>query len=111
MLKQKQLKEYTGSQLQQQIMDLAKLRGWRVAHFRPALTTKGWRTPVSGDGRGFPDLVLLRPPRIVVFECKSQYETVSTEQTEWIDDFMHCNGVMAGVVRPKDWHRIEIILQ
>jgi hypothetical protein len=40
-----------------QVLDLAKLRGWRTAHFRPAQTSRGWRTAVQGDGAGFPDLV------------------------------------------------------
>ena len=45
----------------QQVMDFAKIQGWRRAHFRPAKTAKGWRTPVSGDAKGFPDLLLIRP--------------------------------------------------
>jgi hypothetical protein len=45
--------------------------GWRAAHFRPARTAKGWRTPVAADGAGFPDLVLVRRTRIVAAELKS----------------------------------------
>jgi len=26
------------------VVDFARLLGWRVAHFRPARTAKGWRT-------------------------------------------------------------------
>jgi hypothetical protein len=37
------------------VIELARLGGWRVAHFRPARTASGWRTPVQGDGAGFPD--------------------------------------------------------
>jgi hypothetical protein len=47
----------------EQIIDLAHLFGWRVAHFRAARTFSGWRTPVQGDGKGFPDLVLCRRRR------------------------------------------------
>ena len=43
-------------ELQDAVIQLARLLGWRVAHFRPAMTTRGWRTPVSADGAGFPDL-------------------------------------------------------
>jgi hypothetical protein len=30
------------------VIELAKLRGWRTAHFRPARTAHGWRTAVLG---------------------------------------------------------------
>ncbi len=36
-----------------------RLYHWRIAHFRPAKTEKGWRTPMTGDV-GFPDLVIAR---------------------------------------------------
>lgn len=41
-------------QWQAQVIELARILGWRVAHFRPALTKHGWRTPVQADGAGFP---------------------------------------------------------
>lgn len=46
---------------QRTILDAAQLLGWRTAHFRPARTNHGWRTPVEGDGKGFPDLFLVHP--------------------------------------------------
>ena len=47
---------------QRQVIDLLHLFGYRVAHFMPAMNAKGqWRTPVSADGKGFPDLVAVRP--------------------------------------------------
>lgn len=53
-----------------QILDLASWHHWRTAHFRPAMTAQGWRTPVQGDGAGFPDCVLLRGNRAMVAELK-----------------------------------------
>lgn len=53
-----------------QILDAARIFKWRSAHFRPALTSKGWRTPVQGDGAGFPDLILVRGSRLIVAELK-----------------------------------------
>jgi hypothetical protein len=38
------------------IIDLDCLLGYRVAHFRPAKTDHGWRTAVSANGAGWPDL-------------------------------------------------------
>ena len=56
---------------QRQVVDLARLRGWRVAHFRPARTERGWRTPVEADGAGFPDLLLVRGAQLLAVELKT----------------------------------------
>lgn len=91
------------------IIDLARLHGWRSAHFRPAMTAKGWRTPVQGDGVGFPDLVLVRGTRLIFAELKSAKGTVKPEQTEWL---LRLGGAGAEcyIWRPKDWKNIEAIL-
>ena len=34
------------TEFKDQIIQFAKLHKWRVAHFRPAQTAKGWRTAV-----------------------------------------------------------------
>jgi len=75
---------------QQQIIDLAHIYHWRVAHFRPAKTEHGWRTAVSGDGAGFPDCVLVRPPRLIFAELKAEKGVVSDKQQEWLDTLRGC---------------------
>lgn len=69
---------------QQQVIDLAHIYGWRVAHFRAAMTARGWRTPVEADGAGFPDLVLVRPPEVIFAELKAARGTLTPAQREWI---------------------------
>ncbi len=69
------------------VIDLARVLGWRTAHFRPAKTDKGWRTPVQGDGAGFPDLILLRGNRMVVAELKAERGRLSPAQVEWLDAY------------------------
>lgn len=65
------------------IVQAAKLHGWMVAHFRPALTAKGWRTPMQGDP-GFPDLVLSKADRPTLFlELKSEKGTHTQSQRAW----------------------------
>jgi hypothetical protein len=63
----------TEADLQATILDAARLLGWRACHFRPARTTRGWRTPVEGDP-GFPDLTLAKagvvPPRRSTAACR-----------------------------------------
>ena len=61
----------TEAQFQSAIVELARLLGYRVAHFRAAKTAHGWRTPVAADGAGWPDLTLAKPGRLLFVECKS----------------------------------------
>lgn len=68
----------------EQVIQLARFYGWRAAHFRAAQTTRGWRTPVQGDGKGFPDLVLVRPPELIFAELKTPRGRLSREQAGWV---------------------------
>ena len=91
---------------QQQIIDIAHLYGWHVAHFRPAMTTHGWRTPVSADGKGFPDLCMVKGNKLIFWEVKSEHGFLSGEQMKWIQLLNHVDGVVVGEVRHKDWDYI-----
>jgi hypothetical protein len=76
----------TEAQLQSAIVECAQLLGWRCAHFRPAQTAKGWRTAVSADGAGYPDLTLVRNGFLIFAELKSAKGRVSAEQQRWLDE-------------------------
>lgn len=98
-------------QFQLQVLQLAKLYGWRVAHFRPAQTRSGrWITPVQAQGKGFPDLLMLRGARQVVAELKVGKNKPSAEQTAWLDAFTLAK-VEAHVWFPEDWRVIEETLK
>ena len=116
----------TEEQFQQQIIDLAHLCGWTVAHFRAAMTAKGWRTPVQADGAGFPDLVMVKTGwdeiegidgtadglvgRLIFAEIKSAKGKVSESQQAWLSA-LRCVDVEVYVWKPSDWERIVQILQ
>lgn len=68
----------------EQVIHLAHIYHWRVAHFRPAMTKWGWRTAVSADGAGFPDCVFVRD-RIVFAELKSKEGQLTAEQHQWLE--------------------------
>lgn len=97
------------------VLDLAKILGWRTAHFRPARTNHGgWRTAVAGDGAGFPDLVLVRGSRCLFVELKSEKGKLSAEQETWINFLTAANQRgRVFIWRPSDWldGSIERILQ
>jgi len=100
----------TEAQLQAAVIELAQLCGWLVAHFRPARTQHGWRTPVSADGAGFPDLVMVRGDRLVVAELKAKRGRVSPDQQAWLAAFSQVPGIEVHLWRPSDWDAIESTL-
>ena len=81
---------------QKNVIELAKILGWTVAHFRPARTKNGgWVTPVAADGKGFPDLFLAHPERgILAVELKSDSGRVTKEQRFWLDTIARAMAAM-----------------
>jgi hypothetical protein len=94
-----------------QVLQAARLLGWQSAHFRPARTARGWRTPVQGDGKGFPDLILLRGPRLVVAELKVDGGRLRPEQESWLAAFRQLPGAEVHVWRPRDWDQLTEVLR
>lgn len=92
-------------QFQKQVIAFAQLRKWMVAHFRPARVMvngkETWRTPVAGDGEGFPDLVLARRGKVLFRELKAEAGKASQEQLAWLQE---CGGK---IWRPSMWAMIE----
>jgi VRR-NUC domain-containing protein len=90
-------------ELQRAVVEAARLFGWLVAHFRPARTARGWRTPVAADGAGFPDLVLVKPGRLVFAELKAATGRLSDEQARWLAALGLSERCEVYVWRPADW--------
>jgi VRR-NUC domain len=100
-----------------QVVQVAELYGWRWAHFRPARTSKGWRTPASGPlGAGWPDLVLTRERdgRMALVELKVDDGRVSNDQSavlEYLGGVARRHGwLYVGVWRPRDFDAIVAAL-
>ena len=102
----------TEREFQRQVVDLAKLCGFRVAHFRPGRTRDGgWRTPVEADGAGFPDLTLCHPGRRLLLFVEVKVRTkLSAAQAGWLAD-LRAAGVRAEVWVPEMWSETERTLR
>lgn len=99
------------AQFQRQVIQLAQLCGWRVAHFRPAKNARGeWRTPVAADGAGFPDLVLVRGLKFLFRELKTERGQLTPQQVMWGEE-LRLAGADWAVWRPSDWPVIEQALK
>lgn len=90
-----------GRPLQKGIIDLARRLGWRVAHFPPVPTERGWRTPVAADGKGWLDLCLVRE-RVIYAEVKGDTDRLRREQQSWVDA-LRLAGQEVYVWTPDDW--------
>jgi len=101
----------TEAQFMQQIIDLSRLYGWRVAHFRPAMTRSGrWATPVQADGAGFPDLCMVKRARLIFAEIKSDKGKLSPEQETWITELTNCMRCEVYIWKPENWEEIVEVL-
>lgn len=90
----------TEKQFESQVKDLAKLFGWRYYHT--------WRSIHSPAG--FPDCVLVRPPRLILAELKSEKGNATPAQWEWLEDLGKC-GTEVYLWRPSQFDEIALILR
>lgn len=90
----------TEKQFQAHVVQYAKLMGWWVYH-----TYNSQRSEP-----GFPDLVLIRAPRLIYAELKTEKGKLSLPQELVITRLRGCN-VDVRVWRPSDWNEIERVLR
>lgn len=86
-------------EFQRQLLQYARLCGWRVYHTRDS----------RGSQAGFPDLVLTRGGRLIFAELKSARGKVRPEQSDWLDA-LRAAGQVVYLWRPEDWSEIGRIL-
>ena len=103
-------REITEKDFSSQIESLLNIFGWHWCHFRPARTEHGWRTALSGH-KGFLDYIATKPPRLLIFELKSEKGKVSSEQQEWIDLLKQCTGAEVYLWKPSQIDEIVEILR
>lgn len=97
----------TGRKLQQperafqaQVMELAARLGWRTYHT--------WMSIHSAAG--FPDCVVVRPPRVVFAEIKREGGKPTAAQAAWLAALGACPGVETYLWQPSDWDAIVATL-
>lgn len=91
----------TEKDFQKQVVDLARILGWTVYH--PMLSK--W------SERGWPDLTMVRPPRLVLAELKREKGTTSPDQDRWLGMLAACPGVEVFLWKPSDLERVAEILR
>ena len=72
-----------------------------------------WLTPVQADGKGFPDLVLVRGKRLIFAEVKAERGRGSPEQDAWFTALRSAGrgeGQYVYIWRPSNWDEIVEVL-
>jgi hypothetical protein len=93
----------TEKQWMAQVVELAGILGWQTYHaFLSIHSPRGW-----------PDLALCRPPRLVLAELKTDAKAakVTAAQQMWLDLLGACDGVEAYVWRPSDLEAVTAVLR
>lgn len=67
-------------------------------------------TPIQGT-IGLPDLLLVRAPRLIIAELKSEIGRLTAEQQVWLNELERCVGVETYVWRPRDIVEVHRQLQ
>jgi hypothetical protein len=103
----------TEKDLDRIIRELARLRGWWVEDEELGMFSMVYHTHRSERSQpGFPDLVMVRAPRVLFVELKSDRKAakLSRPQQIWLDQLGQCPGVECYLWRPADLDRIQEIL-
>jgi VRR-NUC domain len=94
------LPDVSEAEWQGQVTALAGYNGWRYYH------THDSRRSVAG----FPDLVLVRAPRLIFAELKSRTGRISPAQQQWIDQLNACGDIEAFIWRPEHIDQVRAVL-
>lgn len=100
---------------QGQVVRLAEMLGWRVWHDNATNAPRACvvcRAPqaVVRNAAGLPDLILIRRPRVVWVELKSQRGKLTDDQWRYLEE-LKASRQEAYCWRPSDWRTIERILR
>ena len=88
-------------QFQTTVMQLARLNGWCFYHTHNSRHSQA----------GFPDLCLVRGPRLIFAELKTDTGKLTADQEAWLIALDAVPGLEVACWRPKDWGTIETTLK
>jgi len=91
----------TEKQFQAAVVELARLTGWLCFHTLDSRRSEP----------GFPDLVAIRPPRVLFIELKVEKGRLSRAQEHWLKLLRLVPCVEVFVWRPSDWPAVREVLR
>jgi hypothetical protein len=101
----------TEAEFQAQVVELATICGWTWLHVRKSIGRRNgksaWQT--TTNLKGWVDLLLWRPGRMIAVELKSRTGKTTPEQDAVLASLAEA-GVETYVWRPSDWDEIAAVL-
>lgn len=100
----------TETEFTTELLKWAKVYGWRRFHVRTSgRMSNGRAIPTVQGEAGFPDLVLVRPPRLIFAELKVGKNKLTDAQVAWWEELF---AVSTEVYewRPEQWSQILVVL-
>ena len=96
------------------VAHIARMYGWKIAHWGIGWTNRGYRTAARFDGSGFPDWVLVQPARGLIWFRELKAGTKPTRpldpaQALW-RQWLIAAGANYDVWRPADFDDIVAAL-
>jgi hypothetical protein len=100
---------------QASVLAYARMMGWQAFHDNATNAPRrcsacGVTRSLPRNVAGMPDLILIRRPRIVWAELKSERGKLTDDQRAWIEELRAC-GQAVYVWRPSDWREVERVLR
>lgn len=95
------LNPLTEKQWMAQVKEIAGFRGWLWSH--PFDSRRS--TP------GYPDAVLVRPPRVLFVELKSDKGVLTLDQIIWKEALEACPGISYYLWKPSQWSEVVEALE
>ena len=100
----------THEEWQQQVIDAARLFGWKHLHVRRTIG-RGKKWVTSTNRKGWPDLFLWHHRHgFVAIELKVGRDTATPEQQQVLDE-LSAAGARVLVAYPADWPLVEALLR
>ena len=78
------------------VEEQCRSNGWQFYHITDS------RSVSAKEGKGFPDLVIMRPPCLLFVELKLEYNSPDVNQLRWIHGLRKCKQE-AYVLTPKNF--------
>lgn len=96
------------------VLELAQTFGWRCHHSPDSPDAR--KLPRGRRGEylvdpGCPDIIAVRPPRVLFIEVKSSRGRLRRGQQEWRAELLQCPGVQLHLWRPGDELKAQEVLR
>jgi len=98
--RQRLLRSISEADFQQAVVEKASLYGWWWWH----------DTDSRKNRRGLPDLILVRPPRVLFVELKREGQKPTPEQQGVLDMLARCPGIEVDWWQPSDERALDAVL-